>query len=133
MPLLVPELIPLVLFKESAPLETSLGAYFSFPISILKRLTPVLPSSSILLLCFSNGFTESKPVKVIELLPGRFTFLLELGLALMSGKKDSVDFCMMSVDFYITDYTFSFFARNLLRSNPPPVISSLRAFLYYSA
>ena len=96
----VPVVSPLVLLSESAPLDTSLGPYFSFTISALKRFTPVLPSSStILLLCFSKGFTESKPVNVIELLPGRLTFLRELGLALMSGRKDSVDFCMMSDDF----------------------------------
>lgn len=65
---------------------------------------------------------------------GILTFLLELGRALISGRKDYVDFCIMSVvDFSATIYTFSFLTLSLLRSNPPPVSSSFLAFLYYSA
>lgn len=76
----------------------------------------------------------SKPVSIMEFFVGRFTFLLELGRALMSGRKDYVDFCIISVvDLSAAISIFSFFALSLLRSNPPPVSSYFLAFLYSSA
>jgi hypothetical protein len=63
---------------------------------------------------------------------GRLIFLLEFGRALISGKKDSVDF-IKSEDFSIAYCLSIFLARILLKSKPPPVISSFLAFLYYSA
>lgn len=55
-------------------------------------------------------------------------FLRELGRALMSGKKDSVDF-ISSDDFSMISAFSAFLALILLKSKPPPVISYLFAFL----
>lgn len=68
--------------------------------SDLKRLTPVPPNYS-----FREGglstppLTESKDVILKEFLAGKLTFLLDPGLALISGRKPSPDFNIGSVVF----------------------------------
>ena len=115
------------------------GTYFYLFDQLLNRFTfimfiPVLPRSSFLLLWRQRGFTVSKPVRIIEFFVGRLTFLLELGRALMSGRNDQVDFCIMSVvDLSAAISIFSFLALSLLRSNPPPVSNYFLAFLSYQA
>lgn len=141
---LPPTMLVPVLLKESAPLEVveAVTEIFEPSFSLIDydlnkfmpvppRLTPVLPKSSTLL-CLSKGLTDSKLVMANEFLTGKLTFLREFGLTLMSGRNDYVDFCMGSIVFSDIS-TFSFLARNLLRSKPPPVISSFLALLSSSA
>lgn len=74
------------LVNESTPFEEVIAfTYFSFVDSDLNKLRFVPPNSS-----FLKGFsplTESKEVALKEFFVGRLILRLELGLALMSGRK----------------------------------------------
>jgi len=91
------------LFRESAPFDEDIKTfcpYFYLLDYDLNKLGLVLPKSYIFFIC---GFSitvliDSNEVRVPEFFDGRFIFLLELGLALMSGRNDSVDF-ISSLDF----------------------------------
>ena len=68
---------------------------FSLMDSDLNRLTPVPPNYYFL----EGGLsplTESNDVMLNEFLAGKFTFLLEPGLALISGRNPSPDFIIGS-------------------------------------
>ena len=71
---------------------------FSFVDSDLNKLTPVPPSYSFLEGGRSTPppLTESNEVILKEFFDGKFTFLLEPGLAFMSGKKPSPVLVMIS-------------------------------------
>ncbi len=113
-------------FIENPVLEKSVTLPFSNAVGF-----PIVPIGPIVPINY-DGF-------------GKFIFFLELGLKLISGKKDSPVFYILYTFYGFSNLSviveFSafigtgdtydeFFFFNLLRSNPPPVIKSFLAFLY---
>ena len=89
--------IPSIAFEDGFEFcEVFISFYFID--SDLNKFTPVPP-----IYYFLEGglspFTESNEVILKEFFAGKFTFLLEPGLALMSGKNPYPDFIIGSVVF----------------------------------
>lgn len=112
-----------------------LGLYFS---GWFVAENPVLEKSVTLVFRIGWGLTLFIVLTSSEGF-GKVIFFLELGLRLMSGKNDSpVVFYNRSTrsglsTFYWTGKSAEDFFFNLLKSNPPPVISYFFAFLSYSS
>ena len=101
--------IPYIAFEEGLEVcDVFISFYFYFIDSDLNKFTPVPLISSFLEGGRSTPpLTESNEVILKEFFAGKFTFLLDPGLALISGKKPSLDFSNGSEVFWLISEDFS--------------------------